>query len=162
MLSHSGNSQDFFWFWCLLPSPSCSRHRHPLSHSPSHGEGGSEELWCCSPKNHFSPCKYHPLTLHRLSHKTAHLTALGQHCRPSVVTYLLHYSLWFFLFVFWVLCFVLFCFFVFLGPHSGNMEVLRVGVQWELQLLAYTMAIATQDPSHVCDLHHISTATPDP
>ena len=36
------------------------------------------------------------------------------------------------------------------------MEVLRLGVESELQLLAYAAAIATQDPSHVCELHHSS------
>ena len=30
------------------------------------------------------------------------------------------------------------------------------GMKWELQLLAYTTAIATQDPSSICDLHHSS------
>ena len=30
------------------------------------------------------------------------------------------------------------------------MEVLRLGVESELQLLAYTTATATPDPSHVC------------
>ena len=34
------------------------------------------------------------------------------------------------------------------------MAVPRLGVQSELQLLAYAVAIATLDPSHVCDLHH--------
>ena len=36
------------------------------------------------------------------------------------------------------------------------MEVPRLGVKLELQLPAYATAIATQDPSHVCDLHHNS------
>ena len=36
------------------------------------------------------------------------------------------------------------------------MEVLRLGVESELQLLAYTAATATQDPSRICDLHHSS------
>ena len=36
------------------------------------------------------------------------------------------------------------------------MEVRRLGVESELQLLAYPTATATQDPSHVCDLHHSS------
>ena len=44
----------------------------------------------------------------------------------------------------------------FLGPHPWYMEVPRLGVESELQLLAYTTAIATQDPSRVCDLHHSS------
>ena len=36
------------------------------------------------------------------------------------------------------------------------MEVPRLRVKLELQLLAYTMATATQDLSHVYDLHHSS------
>ena len=36
------------------------------------------------------------------------------------------------------------------------MEVLRLGVELELQLLAYTMATAMWDPIHFCDLHHSS------
>ena len=36
------------------------------------------------------------------------------------------------------------------------MQVPRLGVEWELQLLAYTTATATQDPSRICDLHHDS------
>ena len=36
------------------------------------------------------------------------------------------------------------------------MEVPRLGVRLELQLLAYATAIATQDPSCICDLHHSS------
>ena len=36
------------------------------------------------------------------------------------------------------------------------MEVPRLGVEWELQLPAYTTATATQDPSRVCSLHHSS------
>jgi len=45
-------------------------------------------------------------------------------------------------------------FFGFLGPHSQHMEVPRLGVESELQLLAYTTA--TPDLSHVCNLHHSS------
>ena len=36
------------------------------------------------------------------------------------------------------------------------MEVLRLGVESELQLLTYTTATATQELSHICDLHHSS------
>ena len=36
------------------------------------------------------------------------------------------------------------------------MEVPMLGVKLELQLLAYTKATATQDPSHIFDLHHSS------
>ena len=37
-----------------------------------------------------------------------------------------------------------------------HMEVPRLGVKSELQLLAYTTATAIQDLSRVCDLHHSS------
>ena len=36
------------------------------------------------------------------------------------------------------------------------MEVPRLGVQSELQMLAYTTATATQDLSRICDPHHSS------
>ena len=36
------------------------------------------------------------------------------------------------------------------------MEFPRLGVESELQLLAYTTATAMPDPSHICDQHHIS------
>ena len=40
--------------------------------------------------------------------------------------------------------------------HLQHMEVLRLGVESELQLLAYTTATAMPDPSRVCNLHHSS------
>jgi len=46
--------------------------------------------------------------------------------------------------------------FPFLGPHVWHMEVPGQGVKSELQLLAYTTAIATLEPSFVCDLYHSS------
>ena len=45
---------------------------------------------------------------------------------------------------------------VFLWLHPRHMEVPRLGVELELQLLAYSTATAMQDPSHVYDLHHSS------
>ena len=36
------------------------------------------------------------------------------------------------------------------------MEVPKLGAQLELQLPAYATAIAMQDLSHICDLHHSS------
>ena len=39
--------------------------------------------------------------------------------------------------------FFLFFVFAFLGPHLQHMEVLRLGVESELQLLAYATATAT-------------------
>ena len=50
----------------------------------------------------------------------------------------------------------LFFFFCFLGPHPRNMEVSRLGVRSELQLLAYATALPTRDLSHICSLQHSS------
>ena len=50
--------------------------------------------------------------------------------------------------------FFFFFFFCFLGPHLWHMEVSRLGVELELQVLAIAIATATQDPSRVCDLYH--------
>ena len=44
--------------------------------------------------------------------------------------------------------------FCFLGPHLWHMEVPRLGVESELQLLAYTTATATGDLNCVCNLYH--------
>ena len=44
--------------------------------------------------------------------------------------------------------------FSFLGPYLWHIEVPRLGVELELQLLAYTTATATWDPSCVFDLLH--------
>jgi len=52
----------------------------------------------------------------------------------------------------------LFLFFIlsvcFLGLHSRHMEVPRLRVESELQLLAYTTAKVTPDPSCIFSLHH--------
>ena len=47
-------------------------------------------------------------------------------------------------------------FFVFLGPHPLHMEVPRLGVELELQLPPFAIAIATQNLSLICNLHHSS------
>ena len=44
--------------------------------------------------------------------------------------------------------------FCFLGQHLQHVEVTRLGVESELQLQG--CATATQDPNHICDLHHSS------
>ena len=54
------------------------------------------------------------------------------------------------------LFFLSFFFFFSRHEHLWHMEVPRLGVMLELQLLAYTTATATQDLSRVCDLHHSS------
>ena len=46
-----------------------------------------------------------------------------------------------------------FFFFFFKWLHPWHMEVPRIGVKSEPQLLAYTPATAMPDPSHKCDLH---------
>ena len=46
--------------------------------------------------------------------------------------------------------------FFFLGLHPWHMEVSWLGIQSELQVLAYTTTIATQDPSCIYNLHHSS------
>ena len=43
---------------------------------------------------------------------------------------------------------------LFLGPNLRHIEVPRLGSESELQPPAYTTPTATQDPSHICDLHH--------
>ena len=58
--------------------------------------------------------------------------------------------------IFFVCFFCLFCFFFFWGLHLWQIEVLRLGLESELQLQAYTIATAMPDLSHVCKLHHSS------
>ena len=45
---------------------------------------------------------------------------------------------------------------IFLWLHLQHMEVLRLGAESELQLPAYTTAIATWGLSRICNLHHSS------
>ena len=54
--------------------------------------------------------------------------------------------------------FISVCLFVFgfLGLHPRHMDVPRLGVELELQLLPYATATATQDLSRIRDLHHRS------
>ena len=57
--------------------------------------------------------------------------------------------------LFHIYIYILFIYlFSFLEPHPWHVEVPRLGVESELQLPA--CATATQDPSHICDLHHSS------
>ena len=46
--------------------------------------------------------------------------------------------------------------FGFLGPLPWHMEAPRLETEMELQLQAYATAIATWDPSLICNLHHSS------
>ena len=66
------------------------------------------------------------------------------------------FSLWTFC-VNWIILFLFFYSFIcFLGPHLRHIEVPRLGVKSEQQLPAYATDTATQDLSHICDLHHSS------
>ena len=71
----------------------------------------------------------------------------------------------FFSFLFYFLSFFLYLFCLG-GLLPGHMEVSRLGVETELQLLAtvpaHAPAPATQDPSLLCELHPQLMATPDP
>ena len=49
-----------------------------------------------------------------------------------------------------------FFFFLLFRAESMYMDIPRLGVEAELQLLAYAAATAMQDPSCVWDLHHSS------
>ena len=60
------------------------------------------------------------------------------------------------LFLFIIILLLLLLFWLFLGPHPQHIEVPRLGVRSDLQLLAYTIATAMRDLSLVCDLHHCS------
>ena len=57
-----------------------------------------------------------------------------------------------------ILLLITFPFFFFLGLYLWHMEDPRLGVESELQQLAYATAtaIAMPDPRHDCDLHHSS------
>ena len=49
-----------------------------------------------------------------------------------------------------------FFFLVFLELHLRHLEVSRLGVESELEPLAYATATAMPDPSHVFNLHHLA------
>ena len=68
--------------------------------------------------------------------------------RNSVMCYWFKFTFFFFFFFFF--------FFLLLGPHPLHMEVPRLGVEWKLQLPAYTTTTAMPDVSCVCNLHHSS------
>ena len=55
--------------------------------------------------------------------------------------------------LFFILFYFILVFLPLLGPLPQHIEVPRLGVSLELRLPAYTTATATQDPSHVCNLH---------
>ena len=67
--------------------------------------------------------------------------------------FLLYLFLIFKNFLFYVCIYLFICI---LGLHLWHMEVSRLGVNSELQLLAYTTATATWGMSRVCDLYHSS------
>ena len=68
-----------------------------------------------------------------------------QHYRPQDIRTII---IWFLIFLErWVFFIIyLFTYFCFLGLHVRHMEIPRLGVELELQLLTYVTATATQDP----------------
>ena len=50
--------------------------------------------------------------------------------------------------------FFFFFFFVFLGLQLRHMEIPRLGVEFDMPLLAYPTATATPNPSRVYDVHN--------
>ena len=92
---------------------------------------------------------------------------LKQPCRINILTLqmrksttnIYHASIYQASFVYWALYYaipyviIFFFFFFFLGPHLWRMEVSGLGVESELQLLAYVTATATECPSYICNLH---------
>ena len=57
-----------------------------------------------------------------------------------------------------------FIFFLLFRLHLQHMEVPRLGVQSDLQLMTSATATATRDLSYICDVHHSSRQCriPDP
>ena len=86
----------------------------------------------------------------------------------SMITYIQNTPSFHFLFLFLFLSFILSFFlsffppslpsflFSFFVPYPWHMELHRLGIQLELQLLACATATAIRDLSHVCNLHHSS------
>ena len=50
----------------------------------------------------------------------------------------------------------LYLYFCFLGPHPGHTEIPRLGVELDLQLLAYATATANTESKPHCNLHRSS------
>ena len=64
------------------------------------------------------------------------------------------YILTFFFLFFFSFSYFFFSPLAFSELHLWHKDVSRLGVKSELQLPAYTTATATNDLSHICDLHH--------
>jgi len=88
-------------------------------------------------------------------HRDSDLIGLGQD--PG--TRNLSFSSFFFFLNFLIYFYFIFCLF-FLGLQLRHLEVPRLGVESELQLPGYT--IAMRDPSRICNLHHSSWQCQDP
>ena len=91
---------------------------------------------------------------HPLSHN-------GNSCLFLFLFYFISFYLFYFILLYFILFYFILCF---IGPFLWYMEVPKLGVESELQLLAYTTATATWDPSSICDPYHRSwqCRIPDP
>ena len=83
--------------------------------------------------------------------KFPHVCIIGISIIKFITCTCFYFHMWIFFF-----SFLFFFFLLFLGLHPWHMEVSRLGIKSELQLLAYATATATHDLSCVCDLHHSS------
>ena len=86
------------------------------------------------------------LVSHHIDGRGHNLTRTCLHCLPFIWQpkhILVKTNIWPIIYF----CFVL-------GLHLQHMEVPRLGVKSELQVIAYTTVTLTPDPSWGCDLHH--------
>ena len=115
-----------------------------ISHSVS---GPSSETCCCRRPVMGSGSEWSPIE-YRKSLSVWEKKEEQECCTKAFqCTYIIWKNVFPFWFWFW---------FWFLGPHPRHMDVPRLGVKVELQLLAYATATAMPDPSLVCNLYHSS------
>ena len=132
-----GSDPVLLWLW---RRPAATALIPPLAWEPPYAVGSSPRKKTKKKKELNSVGTMS--SFHTFSHMP------GTSGNKSQVSNLVELKVWVF---FWCVC--LFCF---LGLYLWHVEVPRLGVKLELQLLAYTTATAMQDLSLVCDLHHSS------
>ena len=71
-----------------------------------------------------------------------------------IIYFCLYYYIICIIFILFITFILFFLSFVFLGPYPWHMEVPRLWIELELQLLAYTTATSMWYPNCICNLHH--------